>query len=115
VGLPALRDYRLGDVTFTLRQAEVAPRTSETDTQQVRLRLSNHQRTDANFWDSSFRLIVDGAPVAPAGGLNEVVPGQAAKDADVTLVIPHGSRGATLKITHANDSTAIPLQLTAPH
>jgi len=115
VGLPALRDYRLGDVTFTVRQAEVAPRTSEKDTLQVRLRLSNHQRTDANFWDSSFRLIVDGVPVAPVGGLNEVVPGQAAKDGDVLFVIPHGTTGATLTITHANDSTEIPLQLNAPH
>jgi len=114
VGLPALRDYRLGDVTFTIRQAEVAPRASEKDTLQVRLRLSNHQRTDANFWNSSLRLIVDGAPVAPAGGLNEVVPGQAAKDGDVTFVIPHGTTGATLTITHANDSTEIPLPLTAP-
>ena len=114
VGLPALRDYRLGDVTFTIRQAEVAPRTSEKDTLQVRLRMTNHQRTDANFWDSSFRLIVDGLPVAPVGGLNEVVPGQAAKDGDVTFVIPHGTTGATLTITHANDSTEIPLPLTAP-
>jgi hypothetical protein len=114
VGLPALRDYRLGDVTFTLRQAEVAPRTSEKDTLQVRLRLSNHQRTDANFWDSSFRLIVDGVPVAPVSGLNEVVAGQAAKEGDVVFVIPRGTTGATLKITHANDSTAIPLQLNGP-
>ena len=115
VGLPALRDYRLGAVTFTLRTAHLAPRTSEKDTLHVRVRMTNDQRTDANFWDSSFRLLVDGLPMEPVSGLNEVVPGHAVKDGDVLFVIPHGTTGATLKITHANDSTEIPLQLRSPH
>jgi len=115
VVLPALRDYRLGEATFTLRTAEVSPRTAEKDTLQVRLRMLNHGRFPANFWDSSFRLIVDGVPMAPVSGLNEVVPAQSAKEGDVTFVIPHGSTGAMLKITHANDSTEVRLQLASPH
>jgi hypothetical protein len=59
-------------------------------------------------------IIVDGVPRAPEGGLNELVPGQAAKEGDVLFVIPHGTRRATLKITYGDDSTEIPLHLNSP-
>ena len=114
VALPAMRDLRLGEATFTLLKAEVSPRTTEKDTLEVRLRMMNHNRYDANFWDSSFRLIVDGAPMAPVSGLNELGPGQSAKEGDVTFVIPHGTTGATLKITYTDNTTEIPLKLTSP-
>jgi hypothetical protein len=111
VGLPAMRDYRLGDTTFTLLQAEVSPRTSEKDELRLRVRMMNHQGYDTNFWDSSFRLIVDGVPMAPVGGLNEVVAGRSAKDGDVLFVVPRGTPKATLRITHANDGTDVGLDL----
>lgn len=111
VGLPAMRDYRLGAATFTLLKAEVSPQTSEKDALQLRLRMMNHDKYDTNFWDRSFRLIVDGMPMAPNGGLNELVPGQSAKEGDVMFVIPRGTTGATLKITYTDDSTEIPLNL----
>jgi hypothetical protein len=114
IRLPALRDYRLGETTFTVLEATVAPRTSEKDELRVRVRMLNRQRYDANFWDSSFRLLVDGVPVAPIGGLNEVVPGQAAKEGDVLFALPRGTPTATLKIAYASDSTDIPLNLHAP-
>jgi len=114
VGLPAMRDYRLGAATFTLLKAEVSPQTSEKDALQVRLRMMNHDRYDKNFMDRSFRLIVDGIPMAPKGGLNELVPGQSAKEGDVLFVIPRGTTGAKLKITYYDDSTEIPLNLKSP-
>jgi hypothetical protein len=76
--------------------------------------MMNHGRYDANFWDRSFRLIVDGVPMAPESALNELVPGQSAKEGDVLFVIPHGTRGATLRITYGDDSTEIPLRLRSP-
>jgi len=114
VPLPAMRDARLGEATFTLLKAEVSRRTSEKDTLEIGLRMMNHNRYDANFWDSSFRLIVDGVPMAPVSGLNELVPGQSAKEGDVAFVIPHGTTGARLKITYTDDTTEIPLNLTSP-
>ena len=114
VGIPAMRDYRLGAATFTLLRAEVSPQTSEKDALQVRLRMMNHDRYDTNFWDRSFRLIVDGVPLAPEGGLNELVPGQSAKEGDVMFGIPRGTTAATLKITYIDQSTEIPLNLKAP-
>lgn len=52
--------------------------------------------------------------MAPVSGLNELVPGQSAKEGDVTFVIPHGTTGATLKITYTDNTTEIPLKLTSP-
>lgn len=109
-----MRDYRLGTATFTVLEAEISPRTTEMDGLQVRLRMTNHNRYDANFWDRSFRLIVDGVPMAPEDGLNELVPGQSAKEGNVLFVIPRGRAGATLKIAHGDESTEVPLALTAP-
>jgi len=114
VELPAMRDYRLGAATFTLLKAEVSPRTSEKDALQFRLRMMNHNRYDTNFWDRSFRLIVDGVPMAPEGGLNELVAAQSAKEGVVMFVIPRGTTSAKLKITYTDDSTEIPLILKSP-
>ena len=99
VGLPAMRDYRLGTATFTLLKAEVSPQTTEKNALQIRLRMLNDNRFDANFWDRSFRLIVNGVPMAPESNLNEVVPAQSAKEGDVIFVVPRGTTGGNLKIT----------------
>ena len=118
VALPAMRDYTLGpntsNATFTLLRADVSSRTIEKAGLRIRLRMMNRTRYDTNFWDSSFRLIVDGVPMAPEGGLNELVPGESAKEGDVLFAISRGTAGAKLKITFNDDSTEIPLDLTPP-
>lgn len=111
VTLPAMRDYKLGEATFTLLKAEVLPQTTEKEALQIRLRMTNHGRFDTNFWDRSFRLVVDGVPVAPGNTLNELVPGQSAKEGDVMFVLPRGTTAARLKITYNDDSTEISLNL----
>ncbi len=111
VALPAMREYRLSTATFTVLKVDLAPRTSETAALQLRLRMMNHGRYDTNFWDRSFRLIVDGVPRAPEGGLNELVPADSAKEGDVLFVIPRGTPAARLKIAYGDESTEIPLDL----
>jgi hypothetical protein len=71
--------------------------------------MMNHDRFDANFWDQSFRLIVNGVPMAPESGLNELVSAESAQESNVLLVIPHGTTDGTLKIT--DESTEVPLAL----
>ena len=118
IALPAMRDYKLGPstskATFTLLNAEVTRQTAEKDALRIRLRMMNHDRYDHNFWNSSFRLILDSVPMAPAGDLNELVAGESAKEGDVVFEIPHGSAAGKLKITYYEDSTEIPLDLTPP-
>jgi len=115
VGLPAMRDYRLGTATFTLLKAEVSPRTTEKDALQIRLRMMNHGRYDAAFTARSFRLIVDSVPMAPENVyLYDIVPAESAKESGVLFVLPHGTTGGKLKITYGEDSTEIPLALGSP-
>ena len=113
VVLPALRDYTLGDATFTLVAATLASRTTEKQALTFRVRMLNTGRYDANFWDRSFRLLVAGVPLAPVSDLNEVVPGNAAKEGAVVFEIPRGTDTVSLQITHANDQTEIPLTVSA--
>jgi hypothetical protein len=115
VELPAMRDYRLGAATFTLLKAEVSPRTTDNDALQIRVRMMNHDRFDANFWDQSFRLIVSGVPMAPESDLNDLVRAESGGEGDVLFVIPHGTTKGTLKITHDDESTEVPLALGPPH
>jgi hypothetical protein len=115
VALPAQRDYKLGPgaskATFTLLKAEVVPQTADRSALHIRLRMTNHDRYDKNFWDSSFRLLVDGVPIAPESGLNEVVAGEAAKEGEVLFPIARGTRSALLRIKFHDDATEIPLAL----
>ncbi|HTX54551.1 MAG TPA: hypothetical protein VMD08_14170, partial [Candidatus Baltobacteraceae bacterium] len=83
------------------------------DELRMRIRMLNQKRYTANFWDSSFRLILDGVPMAPVSNLNELVPGDSAKEGDVVFVITRGTAGAKLQITYGDDRTEIPFSLTA--
>ncbi len=114
VGLPALRDYTLGGTTYTLLQAELSPQTTEKDALQIRIRMMNNGRYDTNFWDRSFRLIVNGVPMAPESNLNELVPAQSAKEGNVIFVVPRGTTNGKLKISFGDSSTEIPLDLASP-
>jgi hypothetical protein len=118
VSLPVMRDYTLGladtKATFTLLKAEVAQQTAEKDALQIRIRMMNHNRFDANFWSQSFRLIVEGVPMAPDNSLNELVHAQSAKDGDVVFVIPRGTTHVKLAITYLEARTDIPLELAHP-
>lgn len=114
VTLPALRDHQLGLHTYTLLKIERSARTGEDDALTFRVRMMNNDRYDQNFWDSSFRLIVDGVPRAPEGGLNELVKSQSAKDGDVVFVIPRATTAAKLRILAFERSTEVPLDLKPP-
>jgi len=115
VALPAQRDYKLGPAvfkaTFTLLKAEVVPQTADRSALHVTLRMTNHDRYDKNFWDRSFRLLVGGVPVAPESQLNELVPGDSAKEGTIVFPIARGTPAATLRINYYDDTTDIPLAL----
>lgn len=112
VALPAQRDYTLGPAvfkaTFTLLKAEVVPQTADRSALRIRLRMTNHDRNDKNFWDQSFRLLVDDVPIAPESGLNELVAGEAAKEGEVVFPIARSTRSARLRITYYDVATEIP-------
>ena len=78
----------------------------------VRMRMHVQDPYDANFWDERFRLLADGTPLEADSRLNEVVGGNAAKDADVTFEVPETARTLALRVQHsAKDGADVPLKL----
>jgi hypothetical protein len=111
VTLPTMRAHTLGEVEFTLLDASLAPRNSETSTLTIQVRLLNNRNYPVNFWDSQFRLLVDGIPRAPNSGLNVVVAGNAADEGDVRFIVPKSATHPQLRILFADEKTDIPLTL----
>ena len=111
VTLPKLRAYTLGEVEFTLLDASLVPRNSESSTLTIHVRLLNNRSTAVNFWDSEFRLLVDNIPRAPNSGLNLVVEGNAAAEGDVRFIVPKSATQPQLRILFADEKTDIPVTL----
>jgi hypothetical protein len=109
--LPELRDHVLGDVSYTLLDAQLLPGTTERNRVRIRMRMTNRGAYPANFWERSFRLLVDGAPIAPEEELNEVVDAESAREGLLTFSVSQATRAAKLKISSAQDSTLVPLDL----
>lgn len=107
---PAMSEVVLGNGVYTLQEVRVTRRTPNDDGLLLKVRLMNNSRYDANFWDASFRLFVDGVPRAPVGGLNLLAPGNSATDGEVAFVIPRGARQLVLRIEHYGESADIPLE-----
>lgn len=64
-----------------------------------------------NFWDSSFRLLIDGISRAPDSRINEIVDSGASKDGDLTWDVPHGTRTLALRVHHYSEAGEIALAL----
>jgi hypothetical protein len=63
-----------------------------------RLRMQNDADYPVNFWNASFRLLVDGVPTAPIGELNELVESHAAKEGTVRFALPKDAKSVSLQI-----------------
>jgi hypothetical protein len=64
-----------------------------------------------NFWDSSFRLLIDGVPRAPDSKINEIVDSGASKEGDFTWDVPHGTRTLALRVHHYGEAGDLALTL----
>lgn len=89
----------LGEATLTVLEATSRPRAPGTRTLEFTVRMLNHGPYPMNFWDDSFRLLVDSLPRAPIGGLNEVVQGRSAAEGTVVFVVPDRPWGLVLRLT----------------
>lgn len=103
--------------TYTILGLETVQRTPEHYVLRLRVRLLTRTSMDMNFWDDSFRLLIDGLPTAPDSNLNELVPGNAARDAEVSFLVPYTARRLALRILHhqsLGDVAELPLALDQP-
>jgi len=103
--LAAGTEVRLGSAAYRGNTEELTLRFT--------VRMTNGAKYPANFWDETFRLLLDGVPRAPVGGLNKLVPGDSAEEGDVEFAVPAATRSAVLQVRHSDESTRIPVDLSA--
>jgi hypothetical protein len=113
VALPALNRVRLagGDAVITILSAQVEPIDAERRSLKFLVRHLNAGRYDANFWSSSYRLIVDGVPRAPTNLLDEVVAGNSAKEGEVVFEVPVSAKDVALQISFGEEASRLPFKL----
>jgi hypothetical protein len=120
VALPAGMEVKLaqGYIVYKILSARLEPYNAEKDALRFTIRCTNNDDYPMNFWDRSFRLLVDGVPRAPTSGLNEIVDGQSAKEGDVVCEVPTGETRVVLQISAptpsgTDETTELPFDLTA--
>jgi hypothetical protein len=110
VTLPAGGEAELGEGLFEILEAGIQPH-SAGSTLTLRIRLTNHGRYDAGLFAEMFRVVVNAAATPPTNGVSEVVPAETAKDVTLTFELPPNTGTATLRISAANETADVPLDL----
>jgi len=113
VALPALNRVMLagGSTVVTILSAQVEPLDRDRRSLKFVVRHTNAGRYPANFWSSSYRLIVDEVPRAPTNLLDEVVDGGSAKEGEVVFELPTTVKSVVLQISAGDDKSRIPFTL----
>ncbi len=112
VSLSAGTQVRVGDLVYTVLTARLERYAPNKLSLRLEVRMTNNGRYPANFWASSFRLLVDDVPRAPENDLNEVVKDHSAKEGIVEFVIPDTTTAAGLQIGDVGkDAPTISLDL----
>jgi len=114
IALPALSEVKLdsGEMVIRILKVEAEPYNAEKKALKFNVRYTNNRPYDANFWERSFRLLVDDIPQAPTNSLNEIVAGNSAKTADVIFEIPVAANQVVLQVIGLTGKTQIPVPLT---
>ena len=113
IALPALSRVKLGGgaADVTILSAQIEPLDLERRSVKFRVRYLNGGRYPANFWSDSYRLIVDDVPRAPTNLLNEVVPGDSAKEGEVIFELPVSAKDVVLQISSGEEKSRLPFTL----
>jgi hypothetical protein len=113
IPLPPLHEVKLaaGAAVVTILSAQVAPIDAARRTLTFDVRYRNAGRYPANFWSSSYRLIVADVPREPTNLLDEVVAPDSAKEGEVVFDLPRGAKDVTLQISAGDEKTRLPFRL----
>lgn len=107
----AMTIIKAGDYDYTILESSLKPTSPDNRELKVKLRLMNNDRYQANFWNSTFRLSVDGVPTSPTGELNELVDDHAAKDGFVTFDVPKEAKELIFMIMDHDKAIKIPVEV----
>ena len=108
LAIPAVSQVGSRGLIYTLMSARLEPGGSS-DTLRLRVALENESDGAANFWDDTFRLVVDGDVLAPNSFLNLLVASHATAEGAVTFSVPRGASRGILRATIMDSTGDIPL------
>jgi len=113
VTLPEIHQIKLagGAAVITVLSAELEPIEAERRSLKFVVRHLNTSRYATNFWSSSYRLLIDDIPRAPTNDLNEIIPGDSAKEGEVVFEVPARTRDVVLQISSGEEKRRIPFRL----
>jgi hypothetical protein len=113
IATPTMSEVKLdaGETNIRILKVELQPYNAENRALKFTVRYSNNGRYPANFWSSSYRLLVDDVPRAPTNSLNEVVPNNSAKVGEVIFEIPLTVTQVILQVSSGPEKTQIPVPL----
>jgi hypothetical protein len=112
VTFPGGTRARVGDAVYDIVGARVGRGNPGELALTLSIRMTNDGRYDANFWDRSFRLLVEGRARAPVGGLNELVAARSTEEGPVEFVVPETARQLTLLVgEEEREAVRIPIAL----
>ena len=111
VSLKAGEEVRLGGNVYKILSARLDRYNTEKRALHFTVRMTNHGRFPANFWSSTFRLIVDGVPKAPEDLLDKVVASESADEGELEFIVPAATQSAILRLIGGDESTEIPFEL----
>ncbi len=97
---------------YKILEARLEPASTEHNLLKFKVRVTNNDQYDMNFWDRSFRLAINGIRQAPTNTLNELAAAQSSKEGEVIFEIPTNTQAATLQIMYSESKTDIPFDLT---
>ena len=101
-----------GEVSFTIADATIEPRNTESMRVILLIRMHNKQRQAATFADENFRLLTKDSVIPANGGLSEtILAGTDSTLERVQFLVPLGSAPRALKIEHDGEVIEVPLGL----
>jgi hypothetical protein len=111
--LPEVHQVKLADggAVITILSARLEPLDAERRSLTFVLRYLNTGHRQANFWSSSFRLIVDDVPRAPTNFLDELVDGESAKEGTAVFELPNSVKSVVFQISSGDEKRRVPFTL----
>jgi hypothetical protein len=113
VAIPPPGQVRLGATRYDLLGIRLEPYDGQHDSLVFTVRMHNLGPYAANFWSSSFRLLVDGALASPTNSLNALLEPRAALDGEVAFTVPKSAREVELQIGTREKNAKIPVDTSA--
>lgn len=114
IALAAGGEARVRDDTYRILAAQLERYSSDKLALRMTVRLLHNGDSSINYWDDSFRLIVDGTAITPTKAPNTTVSAYSTVDGKVEFIIPETVGSVALQVGQVGRETnLIPLDLNA--